>query len=686
MEGLKRLIREIHRRSIWQVMSVYALGGWFAFQIVQSMTEGLGLPSWFPGLAVVLLIIGVPIVLATAIVQEGISGPEPEPASAVSATPPPTTVDRLFTWKNAIGGGILAFALWGVIAAGWMLFGAGVIGRTDAGLAGEDARRTIAVLPFTSVRSDEDSESFRVGLHDELLTQLVKVGGLRVTSRTSVLEYEKTTKNIRQIGTELGVGALVEGSVQREGDTVKVNVQLIDAGTDEHLWAETYTRRLSAANIISMQAEVVRDIARALRAALSPAEEQRLADVPTDNLEAYDFYLRGRAREATRVDEDLLLAEEMYRRAIQLDPGFALAHVRLGIVHNALHWFGVDRAPERLDAALTSIQRAFALQPDLPEGHLALGRYYYQGLRDYDRALHELERAEAGNAPAAEIYTVRAAIERRTGRLDEAVVSWTRALETDPRSAGLAWDIANTLTALRRYEDAERYYDRALEIAPGQWTQYWRKAWNHLAWRGDLDAARRTLEQGDRNVRSEAPNERRASWYELELLARDPQAALRHAAEIGEAWVATQVTGTPGNSLSGEAYWRSGQTSLAQQHFRSARTELETWLETQPDDPFAHSSLAWAHARTGDAEEAVRLARRSVELLPPSVDAWLAPDLLRDLAAVYAVTGRHDEAIDVLEQLLAMPARAMSRPILRLDPVWDPLREHPRFVALVRDA
>jgi serine/threonine-protein kinase len=689
MDSLRRLVREIHRRSVWQVMSVYAFGGWFAFEIVQSLTEGLGLPEWFPGLAFVLLIIGFPMVLATAIVQEGV--PSPEPPARPEVAPGEGrlegdggALDRLFSWRNAIGGGVLAFALWGVIAAGWLVFGSGGVlpsGSSDA--RPDDDRTTIAVLPFTGVRSDEDSESFRVGIHDELLTQLVKVGKLRVTSRTSVQEYAGTVKNITQIGAELGVEAIVEGGVQRAGNTVSVNVQLTDAASDEHLWAETYTRQLSTANLIGLQGEIVREIARTLRAVLSPTEEQRIAEVPTESLEAYDYYLRGRANEASRSNADLLEAEIMYERATELDPEFALAHVRLGIVHNALFWFAVDRSEERLRRSQASIERAFELKPGLPEGHLALARYYYQGRRDYTRALTELRLAEEGQVSESELFTVRGAIERRLGRFQEAVRSFQRAFEIDPRSAGLAWDIANTLTALREYAEADLYYDRAADISPTHWTPYRRKAWNLLLWTGDVTAARRVLEDGDRNVSQGPVSEQSWNWAEFEFIAGEPEAALRHAEAVGDNWVPTQHYSIHGHALIGEALLRMGQEQQARAYFESARSALEARLREFPDDAFVHQALSQVHARLGESEAAIELAQRAVSLLPLNVDALLAPALLHNLAVVYALTGRTGDAIEVLEQLLEIPARSLSRPLLELDPLWDPLREDPEFIALV---
>jgi serine/threonine-protein kinase len=690
MDSMRRLVHEIHRRSIWQVMSVYAVGGWFAFEIVQSLTEGLGLPDWFPGLAFVLLIIGFPMVLATAIVQEGIASPEPPAPRERAPVEGPReedggSLDRLFSWRNAVGGGVLAFALWGVIAAGWLIFRPdSVTPPASRDVHADDGRTTIAVLPFTSVRSDEDSESFRVGIHDALLTQLVKVGELRVTSRTSVLEYERTIKNITEIGEELGVDAIVQGGVQRAGDTVSVNVQLIDPASDEHLWAETYTRRLSTANLIGLQGEIVREVARTLRAVLSPTEELRIAEVPTESIEAYDYYLRGRANEASQGDNAALLeAEIMYERATELDPEFALAHVRLGIVHNALYWYAQDRTEARLRRSQASIERAFELKPDLPEGHLALARYYYQGRRDYERALAELDLAEQGQVNESELFTVRGAIERRLGRLEEAVRSFRRAFEMDPRSEGLAWDIANTLTALGEYAEADLYYDRAADISPARWTPYRRKAWNTLLWTGDLTAARRVLEDGDRNVSMDPISEQSWNWAEFELIAREPEAALRHAEAVGDNWVPTQNHHIHGHALIGEALFRMGQEQQARAHFESARTALETRLAELPDDAFVHQGLSWVHARLGESETAIESAQRAVSLLPLSVDALLAPDLLHNLAAVYTTAGRSGDAIEILEQLLRIPTRSLSRSLLELDPVWDSLREDPGFIALL---
>ena len=293
MSQTKRFIREIHRRSLWQVLSIYLTASWIAVQVVQTLADSAGLPSWVPAMAVTLLVIGFPIVMATAFIQEGIGQErgsqdrEPDASELVAAGP--TTTRRLFTWRNAIGGGVAAFALWGVVATFLLLAGP----RADGSLArGEPDRPVIAVLPFTSGGAEEDSKTLSLGLHDDLLTRLSKIKALRVISRTSMMQYQETTKNIRDIGQELGAAAILEGSVLAVGDQVRVNAQLIDASTDEHLWADNYQMAYTLKNIFDLQREIAERIADALSATLLPEEKTELAAVPTEDMDAYNFFLR----------------------------------------------------------------------------------------------------------------------------------------------------------------------------------------------------------------------------------------------------------------------------------------------------------------------------------------------------------------------------------------------------------
>ncbi len=266
MSGLKRLINEIHRRSLWQVLAIYLLGAAVGYQLIEALVSGLGLPAWFPALAIVLFIVGLPIVLATAFTQEGLSPAARQQDPTLlpeGGRPEDRGVQRLFTWRNAIFGGVLAFALWGVVATGWLFLGPGVDGRSAG--ASAEVRRSIAVLPFVNMEGDENA-SFTKGIHEDILTHLSKIRDLTVISRTSVMLYAGSDKPSRRIAEELGVGTLLKGSVRRAGGQVRVVTQLIDAETDAHLWAETYDRELTAENVFAIQTDVAQQIARALQA------------------------------------------------------------------------------------------------------------------------------------------------------------------------------------------------------------------------------------------------------------------------------------------------------------------------------------------------------------------------------------------------------------------------------------
>ncbi len=308
----RRLIHEIHRRSLWQVLGIYVVGSWFVLQVVDANVGALKLPDWAHPIALILLIIGLPIVLATAFVQEGVGRRKPARADeGLGLTEPPTRpagVHRhLFTWRNAILGGVAAFALWGVVAAGWLVLG----GRLPS----------VAALPFANLSGDPQDAYFSDGIHDEILARLAKIAGLRVISRTSVLEYRDSPKNLRQVAEELGVGHILEGTVRKVGSRILVTAQLIDVERDEeHVWVEQYDRELTAENLFEIQGDVAQKIAAALRTELSPEETERIAARPTEDLEAYEYYLRGNESWNRATDRaDVEQAIQMWERAVALD-------------------------------------------------------------------------------------------------------------------------------------------------------------------------------------------------------------------------------------------------------------------------------------------------------------------------------------------------------------------------------
>lgn len=680
MEQLKLLISEVHRRSLWQVLAIYLGASWLVFEIVQTVTEGLGLPQWFPAFAALLLLIGLPVVLATAFVQEGMSpARRPDPTLMPSAEPEARPrevvgVRRLFTWRNAISGGVLALALWGVVATGWyVLYGDGEATATVA-------RKSIAVLPFDNLSRTEENEPFTDGIHDDLLTQLYKIGDLKPISRTSVLVYKNTTKNLRQIAEELGVATVLEGGVQRAGKRVRINVQLIDAQTDEHLWADVYDRELSAENIFAIQSDIAHQIAAALKSVLTPEEKARIAIRPTENLEAYDYYLRGNDYFYRSWDEsDLRIAAQMYGKAVGLDPNFTLAYAMLSRTHARLYWYYYDRSEDRLSEAEMAVRRAGELGPNLAEFHIALGYFHYWGRRDYQAALDQFAAAQRTQPNNSDLALALGAVQRRQGRWSEAVANIMRASDLDPLSNTKAAELATTYLWLRMYPESERYQLRAIAIAPDWAEAYIRKARLYIAWEGDKERAREALmERSEPTIPGTfLASSVSGAWGLFRILYDDYQEALEllsresFGADSGSYFLAK-----------GEVYAKLGLPELAEAHYDSARMIAENTISLRPADSYYHRQLGVAYAALGWDEEAIREGKKAVELLSVSRDAMDGVDSPASLAEIHVMVGDYDHAIDLLEYLLSVPGW-LSVHWLQLDPTWDALRGHARFQALL---
>ncbi len=535
--------------------------------------------------------------------------------------------------------------------------------------ARETLLNSIAVLPFENLSPDPDNAYFAAGIHDDLLTQLAKIGSLKVISRTSVLVYRDSPKNMREIGRELGVATILEGGVRRAGDTVRINVQLIDAQTDKHLWAETYDRQLTAQNVFAIQSEMATSIAGALQATLSPQEVARLNEVPTQSTRAYDFYLIG--NDYFRRPDDptsLPLALQMYERAGEEDPEFAPAFAAVSHAHSRFYWIGLDRTDSRLELAAEALQRAFDLAPDLPEAHLAAGEYYYRGFRDYDRALEEYLIAERGMPGSAELAVARAEIYRRLGQWDQALANWEQAIDLDPRNPLLFFQHAYTSVAFRDYAQAELYVNRTLEIGPDAPNAASLKANIPLYRDGDHPTL---LIEG-----------RFWSWLAA-IYKRDYGAELEYL----DQWEIEIHSGgffyIPKASLYGVTYQLAGQPELAEPHFQAARTQVEEALAANAEDPRLYIALGEVLAGLGERESAVRAARQAIALQPTSIDAIDGPNIQLDgIIRVFMPAGDYDAAIEELDAYLAAPGMWSIEGLLP-DPRLDPIRDDPRFQALV---
>ena len=565
----------------------------------------------------------------------------------------------------------------GAIAATAFLFALG-LQRHEA-----DATETprIAVLPFDNLGATEDGY-FADGITEEITSRLAMIPTLGVISRTSAEQYRKTDKSIKEIGRELGVAYILEGSVRWEksaqGSRVRVTPQLIRVSDDRHMWAGRFDETLE--EVFEVQSRIAEQVAAELDLALRQPDHEALAAKPTDNLQAYDFYLRGNDLLTNAgIPDAVSSAERMYVQATELDPGFALAFARLA---RARIWqFHVsDRTAARLAAARVAVDSALALDAALPEAHLALGQIYYWGELDYEAALREFRLAHAGDPGNGDIAWARGLVERRLGQWQQALASLRKAVELDPRSAVKHMDVFEVYLRQRQYAAAEPYVDRALALVPES-PIYVYKAMMVVSRDGDLAAATRVLEEGAR--KAGLPN--LAAWtaqFDLgaALWHRLPDSAQKAVDEATMSMVGSDSAGY--YLLKARMQRLRGNASTSRAFFDSARVVLEERTAARPDDPALHAALGFTYAGLGRREEAIREGRRAVELQPPSKDTWLGVDLVRSLASTYATLGEADSAVKQLRLLLEVPSW-ISVPALRADPTWDPIRHDPDFRALV---
>ncbi len=500
LTSLKQLIREIHRRSLWQVLGIYAVGGWVVFEVVQTATEGLGLPQWFPQLAALLLLVGLPIVMATAFVQEGIA-PHNSPGDLRSAPseragPPgdqPPGLRSVLTWRHAILGGTAVFALWGLVAAGWLVFGGP---RTPENAP--PGIRSLAVLPLENNMGDPDQDYFVDGMTELLTAELAKVGGILVTSRTSTAQYKDSPKTAAQIAAELGVDALIEGSILRGTESVRVTVQLIEGATDRHLWAESYEGRLEDA--VALQGRIATAIVREIEIVLTPDEQALLASVGPVDPVAQDAFLRGEVyldrvrREEGGGGEAAELAVESYRRAIGLAPDWALAHAALAEAH---HWIASSRPggrdAEHCELSRVASERALGLDEREPRAHLARGFDLYRCDWDFGEAEPEYRRAFE-LSPNASRWGL-GLMYLHMGRYDEAIASYRHDLERSPAWLILRVQFGFALHCAGRDEEAEQQLREAIALGYLQPIAY-RVLGMALLELGRTEDAIRTVEQG----------------------------------------------------------------------------------------------------------------------------------------------------------------------------------------------
>jgi TolB-like protein/class 3 adenylate cyclase/Tfp pilus assembly protein PilF len=548
--------------------------------------------------------------------------------------------------------------------------------------------KSIAVLPFENLSEEKQNAYFADGVQDEILTNLAKIADLKVISRVSVLQYKSgVARNVREIARQLGVANIVEGSVQRAGNRVRVSAQLLDARNDVHLWAEHYDRPLD--DVFAIQSEVAKSIADQLRAKLSPGEKAAIEQPPTADLAAFDLYTRAKTLTlqvsyiGARSKDNVLQAIELLNQAVARDPNFLLAYCRLAYAHDFLYITNQDHTPERRALADAAVQKVLQLQPDSGEAHLALAQHFYSCYLDYDHARQELAIAQRMLPNSSQVFEVAGVIDRRQGHWEDSPRNFERGLQIDPRNISLFHHISISYQCLRRYERMAAVLDRALEVFPRDVATRQARARVDIEWHADTKPLHRAIDAILAEDPSAAPLVAN-SWLYLALYERDLATADRALVALsGNPFVLSPNIYLNHAFAEGLIARMRGDAAAARAAFIAARAQQEEILRAQPDYALALSVLGLIDAGLGQKEDALREGRRAIELLPVTRDAFAGPDVIQLFSMICAWTGEKDLACDQLATAAQFPSYLLTYGRLRLLPFWDPLGGDPRFEKIV---
>ncbi len=551
--------------------------------------------------------------------------------------------------------------------------------------------KSIAVLPFENRSAEKENAYFADGVQNEILTDLAKIADLRVISRTSVMQYKSgAERNVREISQQLGVAHLLEGSVQRSGNRVRVTAQLIDARTDTQQWAERYDRDL--ADVFAIQSEIAKTIADQLQAKLSPQEKARVEEIPTQNTEAYVFYLRANqiSRNPDTLLEDYKTAEQLYMQAIALDPNFALAHARLASIRAEIFHF-YEPLDSWKEKARAEAEIALRLQPNLAEAHFALGQCFYWIDGEYDRALEQFDIASHLSPNNSDIPRLIAAIERRQGKWQESLKAYAKVQKLDPQNPNSVRELVFTNTALRRWAESARWAEKMRAMAPASIVAKIQSGYVDFWWEGDTRLLKSLLSQVP--AETDPDGAITSCRWDVAMIDRDfgaARAVLKTSVVNDVSY--TNAGLTPKSFLNACIDLAQGDKAKAQKSFEPARPVFEKAVEEAPASAERHANLGWLYAFMGRKDDAIREGRRAVELKPESKDAVDGAIMNCYLALIYARVGENDLAIPLIERLLKTPGAVDSVDYsitindLKYRWEWDPIRNDPRFQKLLKQS
>jgi TolB-like protein len=673
---------ELKRRNVVRMAGLYLVGAWLLTQVASTVLPMFGAPDWLPRSIVSLLAIGfIPALIFSWVFEltpQGLRRDEDVPPEQSIAPQTARRMDRM----------IIVVLL---LALSYFIFDKFVLTpRRQAALSPDSpnenkssaiSEKSIAVLPFENLSSDKENAYFVTGIQDEILTRLAKIGALKVISRSSTLQYQSKPGNLREIGRQLGVANILEGSVQKAGAAVHVNVQLIKAVTDDHLWAESYDRTLE--NIFGVEGEIAQTVAEALKAKLTGAEEKVLAQKSTNNPAAYDAYLRGMEQYRQMEEEPAKAAQASFEEAVRLDPQFAAAWAALSRTCS-LMFFAFDVTPARRAAAESALAEAVRLQPDLAETQLARAYVQYWVRRDYKSALEMMRQLRTSWPNNAEVFHAMALISARLGQWKESLDFIEQSVALSPKEISLRLHAIQIALAMREFAKAITMADNALQLWPNNSNLLGFKAFAFQA-RGQLDEAQSVLA----NVSLDKASSASADAGSVALMY---QTLLRRDATIASKFLEAYPHAAESNDPQFLIYWATlqeaaGRKEEARRNLTRSRDLLEAQLKAQPQNGDIGRPLIFALAALDQREEALKRLEQFAVLSMGDARTAAQDEELR--AQVFARFGEKDRAIAALERVLSAPSDGIFGPpltpaILRLDPAFDPLRSDPRFEALVQ--
>ncbi len=666
---MRSFLRELKRRNVYKVGAMYAVGGWLLVQVATQVLPLFEVSALAQRLIVLVVVAGFPIALVLSWVYEV----TPQGIARTAEIAPEQSITGRTGQRLNI---VIIAAL--ILAVAFLLVQHYVLPNKAAVAVGPINEKSVAVLPFENLSDEKSNAYFAEGIQDEILTRLAKIGALKVISRTSTQHYASNPGNLPEIARQLGVANILEGSVQKAGDAVHINVQLIRAATDDHLWAEVYNRKLD--DIFGVEGEVAGAIAEALNAKLSGAEQAAVAKRPTENLAAYEAYLRARALQTKGYDfATTRKVAAAYAEAVRLDPQFALAWAERTRIEGYLYFNNVDTDTITAESLKQATDTALRLQPKLSEAMLAKGSYLYRVQRDFAGAQKVYEEVLQQSPNDHDALQDLGLVERRQGHWEQALAHLQRALVLDPLNAGLLTTVGGeTLLNMRRFKEAHEALDRALAIAPNDGLALSYKVSAYQA-EGKLEEAARILEQ----VPSDGIDPGLASYraYQRLLERRFPVAIGEITPLLSKSDDALNGFGPLLTLYLGTAQRANGDAAAATATFERLIAQLQPKAR-RVDDSLAPVVLAQAYAEAGKHAAALDQARLALELF--GNDANMRPTAQVAVAQVLMMGGDAEGAIEILKTTLPVAGAFYTAALLRLDPLWDPLRGNPRFEALLK--